>query len=51
MVGILTWRLGECMNDVTMEALAPEMVPSTQYAMASAVKVRQPAWGEAQNML
>eukprot|EP00434_Breviolum_minutum_P016543 symbB.v1.2.014583.t1/scaffold1069.1/size140053/7 len=38
MFGILTWRLGECMNDVTMEALAPEMVPSTQYAMASSVK-------------
>lgn len=38
MVGILTWRMGECMNDVTMEALAPEMVPSTQYAMASSVK-------------
>ena len=26
------------MNDVTMEALAPEMVPSSQYAMASSVK-------------
>mmetsp|Transcript_50079 Transcript_50079/g.79938 ORF Transcript_50079/g.79938 Transcript_50079/m.79938 type:complete len:533 (+) Transcript_50079:36-1634(+) len=38
MVGILLWRLGECMNDVTMEALAPEMIPSTQYAMAGSVK-------------
>lgn len=38
MFGILTWRLGETMNDVTMEALAPEMVPSQQYAMASSVK-------------
>ncbi|CAJ1450160.1 unnamed protein product [Effrenium voratum] len=38
MFGILTWRLGECMNDVTMEALAPEMVPVSQYSMASAVK-------------
>lgn len=27
------------------EALAPEMVPSTQYAMASSVKVRKTALG------
>jgi len=38
MTGILIWRFGECMNDVTVEALAPEMVPSSQYPMASAVK-------------
>jgi len=36
--GILVWRLGEALNDVTTEALVPEMVPQEQYQMASAIK-------------
>jgi hypothetical protein len=36
--GILLWRLGEALNDVTTEALVPEMVPQAQYQLASAVK-------------
>jgi len=38
MFGILVWRLGETMNDVTVEAIAPEMVPANQWPQASAVK-------------
>eukprot|EP00440_Ansanella_granifera_P066559 gb/GFBE01072187.1/.p1 GENE.gb/GFBE01072187.1/~~gb/GFBE01072187.1/.p1 ORF type:complete len:599 (+),score=108.37 gb/GFBE01072187.1/:1-1797(+) len=38
MFGILLWRLGETMNDVTVEAVAPELVPASQYPLASAVK-------------
>lgn len=38
MVGILFWRMGEACNDVTVEALAPEMVPPAQYQTASAIK-------------
>lgn len=38
MVGIVFWRLGEAFNDVTVEALAPEMVPPAQYQTASAIK-------------
>jgi len=36
--GILVWRLGEAMNDVTTEALVPEMVPQEQYQTASGIK-------------
>jgi len=36
--GILLWRLGEALNDVTTEALVPEMVPKSQYGIASAIK-------------
>jgi len=36
--GILVWRLGEALNDVTTEALVPEMVPQEQFQTASAVK-------------
>lgn len=36
--GILIWRLGEALNDVTTEALVPEMVPQDQYQMASGIK-------------
>mmetsp|Transcript_17896 Transcript_17896/g.36140 ORF Transcript_17896/g.36140 Transcript_17896/m.36140 type:complete len:451 (+) Transcript_17896:1-1353(+) len=36
--GILVWRLGEAMNDVTTEALVPEMVPQQQYQTASGIK-------------
>lgn len=38
MVGILFWRTGEAFNDVTVEALAPEMVPPAQYQTAGAIK-------------
>jgi len=37
-VGILIWRLGEALNDVTTEALVPEMVPQSQFKIASAIK-------------
>jgi hypothetical protein len=36
--GILLWRVGEALNDVTTEALVPELVPQSQYAVASAAK-------------
>jgi len=36
--GILMWRLGESVNDVTLEAIVPELVPSSQYPLASSVK-------------
>merc|ERR1740138_991658 len=36
--GILIWRLGEALNDVTTEALVPEMVPKSQFKIASAIK-------------
>lgn len=36
--GILLWRIGEALNDVTAEALVPELVPQSQYAVASAAK-------------
>jgi len=38
LAGILIWRLGEALNDVTTEALIPEMVPQSQFQLASAVK-------------
>jgi len=36
--GILLWRIGEALNDVTTEALVPELVPQSQYGVASAAK-------------
>jgi len=36
--GILVWRLGEAINDVTTEALVPEMVPQSQFGIASSIK-------------
>lgn len=36
--GVLVWRLGEALNDVTTEALVPEMVPQDQYQTASGIK-------------
>mmetsp|Transcript_46197 Transcript_46197/g.100387 ORF Transcript_46197/g.100387 Transcript_46197/m.100387 type:complete len:671 (+) Transcript_46197:164-2176(+) len=36
--GILVWRLGEAINDVTTEAVVPEMVPASQFQVASAIK-------------
>jgi len=38
LVGILLWRMGEAINDVTTEALVPEMVPESQYQVAAAIK-------------
>jgi len=38
LAGILIWRLGEALNDVTTEALVPELVPQSQFQLASAVK-------------
>mmetsp|Transcript_23583 Transcript_23583/g.42608 ORF Transcript_23583/g.42608 Transcript_23583/m.42608 type:complete len:574 (+) Transcript_23583:60-1781(+) len=38
MFGIFVWRMGEAMNDVTIEALAPELLPQSQYAMAGGIK-------------
>jgi hypothetical protein len=37
-VGIFLWRVGEAFNDVTTEALVPELVPQKQYPVASAIK-------------
>lgn len=36
--GITMWRVGEAMNDVTTEALVPELVPQAQFPLGSAVK-------------
>jgi len=36
--GILVWRLGEALNDVTTEALVPEMIPQSQFGLASSIK-------------
>jgi len=36
--GIFVWRLGEALNDVTTEALVPEMIPQEQFEAASAIK-------------
>eukprot|EP00413_Alexandrium_margalefii_P044357 CAMPEP_0204604854 /NCGR_PEP_ID=MMETSP0661-20131031/58128_1 /ASSEMBLY_ACC=CAM_ASM_000606 /TAXON_ID=109239 /ORGANISM="Alexandrium margalefi, Strain AMGDE01CS-322" /LENGTH=595 /DNA_ID=CAMNT_0051616045 /DNA_START=89 /DNA_END=1876 /DNA_ORIENTATION=- len=38
MLGILIWRLGEGFNDVTTEAICPEMLPSQQYEISSAIR-------------
>lgn len=38
MGGITVWRLGESLNDVTTEAIVPELVPTKQFALASSIK-------------
>jgi len=38
LAGILIWRFGEALNDVTTEALIPELIPQSQFQLASAVK-------------
>jgi len=38
MLGILIWRLGEGFNDVTTEAICPEMLPPQQYEISSAIR-------------
>eukprot|EP00928_Gymnodinium_smaydae_P071028 TRINITY_DN54719_c0_g1_i1.p1 TRINITY_DN54719_c0_g1~~TRINITY_DN54719_c0_g1_i1.p1 ORF type:complete len:615 (+),score=52.46 TRINITY_DN54719_c0_g1_i1:50-1846(+) len=39
--GIFTWRLGEALNDVTTEAIIPEMVPTHQFQVAGSIKAAQ----------
>lgn len=38
MLGITIWRTGESLNDVTTEAIVPELVPTSQFALASSIK-------------
>lgn len=38
LLGVFLWRLGEALNDITAEALVPEMVPSSQFSVASSIK-------------
>jgi MFS family permease len=38
MTGIALWRLGESLNDVTTEAIVPDLVPAKQFGIASAIK-------------
>jgi len=38
LAGIFIWRLGEALNDVTTEAIVPEMIPQKQYGIASSIK-------------
>jgi len=38
MFGIFVWRVGEAINDVTTETLAPELVAPEQFQFASAIK-------------
>lgn len=38
MFGITLWRLGEALNDVTTEAIVPELVPTHQFGLASSIK-------------
>jgi MFS family permease len=37
-IGVLIWRLGEGLNDVTIEAICPEMLPKEQFEKSSAIK-------------
>jgi len=37
-LGIITWRLGEGLNDVTTEAICPEMLPPEQFEISSAIR-------------
>lgn len=37
-LGIFFWRMGEAINDVTTEAIVPEMVPASQYQVGAALK-------------
>jgi MFS family permease len=38
LVGIVLWRLGEGLNDVTTEAICPELLPPEHFAVSSAVR-------------
>lgn len=39
--GILLWRIGDALTDVTTEALVPELLPNSQYKAASIAKATQ----------
>jgi hypothetical protein len=39
--GILLWRIGDALTDVTTEALVPELLPNSQYGAASIAKASQ----------
>lgn len=36
--GVLIWRLGQGFNDITTEAICPEILPPEQYQLASSIK-------------
>jgi len=38
MLGVLIWRVGEALNDVTTEALPPEVVHDSQWQQAASIK-------------
>jgi len=38
LVGVFIWRVGEAFNDVTTEAICPEMLAKSQYEISSAVR-------------
>mmetsp|Transcript_35603 Transcript_35603/g.83235 ORF Transcript_35603/g.83235 Transcript_35603/m.83235 type:complete len:625 (+) Transcript_35603:219-2093(+) len=38
MFGVLLWRVGEALNDVTTEALPPEVVDDSQWQIAASIK-------------
>lgn len=38
LMGIVIWRVGEGLNDVSSEAICPEMLPPEQYEMSSAIR-------------
>mmetsp|Transcript_234 Transcript_234/g.635 ORF Transcript_234/g.635 Transcript_234/m.635 type:complete len:620 (-) Transcript_234:65-1924(-) len=38
MLGVVVWRVGEALNDVTTEALPPEVVHDSQWQQAAAIK-------------
>lgn len=37
-IGVLIWRIGEGLNDVTTEAICPEMLPPEQFEISSAIR-------------
>jgi len=37
-LGVLVWRIGEGLNDVTIEAICPEMLPPEQFEISSAIR-------------
>jgi len=41
LIGVLIWRIGEGLNDVTAEAICPELLPKDQFEVSSAIKASQ----------
>mmetsp|Transcript_92107 Transcript_92107/g.197365 ORF Transcript_92107/g.197365 Transcript_92107/m.197365 type:complete len:699 (+) Transcript_92107:107-2203(+) len=41
LIGVLVWRVGEGLNDVTTEAICPEVLPKTQFELSSSIKAVQ----------